>query len=458
MHAQTPTAILHMRSLALPGSVLAEGEIIGAPVEPEDDEETGSHQSGRPSQLHASVSRFSRTSRGTSIYNNVVPGMPWLRARSSFGAWVIIQATIHERSTIRKVCWLALGVIMAALIIILLAIVTMESSHPRCTAHDQCKTGEWCAPTDTGNIEPGFCYDCYMSHKMFAGQSRPTMLVKLSSIDHEYLRDAVAWCNSTDVLSSRCDHLVSSHRSLAPSTLLVLVLVVAVVFMVALEDLDEALEEATLLRYYATHGQLAWPMLALSWIFVRIKQIALPVLLNSALVSLILSTPLTATNILLDGLAITFVSSVDNTIASAIFPKRLQTDIEEAFKVMASSDSLRTYHTSGLRFNRIYVFVLSISALTAIVFTEELMTTFGSYELEGYPLVCSNIVDVAVRMPIGIGLLASVLEPIFGQSIRPCFSNSRLLDSALMALWYFASLVIGMQSTSVLHNGDGIGI
>ena len=65
-------------------------------------------------------------------------------------AWVVVKATEPGIPSWRSVMYLTVSLLLLVCQGGVMFAVGMESSHPRCTEHGQCKTGEWCAPADAG--------------------------------------------------------------------------------------------------------------------------------------------------------------------------------------------------------------------------------------------------------------------------------------------------------------------
>merc|ERR1711871_1103200 len=105
------------------------------------------------------------------------------------------------------------------------------------------------------------------------------------------------FCNKTDELPERCDHLVSNREMLAPNNAIVLVVVEAIVWMLAVQDVDEALEQALILRALSTQTRLPWGTLIPLWMSVQIKRFFMPACVFAAFVNLVIAYPMTAINL-----------------------------------------------------------------------------------------------------------------------------------------------------------------
>ena len=94
--------------------------------------------------------------------------------------------------------WKAAGCLSMSLLIIfvqclVLFVVMFGNSHPRCNGHDDCKSGEWCAPIPLINqLSPGGCQDCFSSIEPWVGVR-----------DDEFWQEAAAHCVLTDKIPLR---------------------------------------------------------------------------------------------------------------------------------------------------------------------------------------------------------------------------------------------------------------
>ncbi len=173
---------------------------------------------GGPSLKQSRSSGTSKISDATLDAKSV--RLPKFRRNAQLEAWIAIQATSGRWTGVRQGCLLISLVLVPFLVTFLLMCITYESSHPRCMKHSHCKLGEWCSPSHSGNVNPGICFDCYTTQ-----EAVQTGLISVwrwqgmenFHVDENYFPDAFAWCNKTDTMPDRCDHLVYNRGMLTPT-------------------------------------------------------------------------------------------------------------------------------------------------------------------------------------------------------------------------------------------------
>ncbi len=208
------------------------------------------------------------------------------------------------------------------------------------------------------------------------------------------------------------------------------------------------------------------------WMNLRLKQICLPAAQCGALIALVVSAPITATSLILNGLAITFASGFDNILAAATLYLtdsqdvlvQLEDEIETVYETVDDWDELLAIVKSGSLFSALWVTLLGIGSLFGIMLTEELMPAADAiFDLlgnvnEAVDRACSNIYDVVKLVCVILSLLGATLEPTIGRSVKPSFFNSVILEIVVVAIVVFlsafavGSFVTWMQQFSSMHS------
>ena len=58
------------------------------------------------------------------------------------------------------------------------------------------------------------CHDCYLAEEILNGDD-DWEEARLQAAGEDYIRSGVAWCNATDTMPLRCDHLVTSRARMS---------------------------------------------------------------------------------------------------------------------------------------------------------------------------------------------------------------------------------------------------
>jgi hypothetical protein len=214
-----------------------------------------------------------------------------------------LRATNPNTSTLKAAGWLSLSLLIIMVQCIVLFVIVLESSHPRCSASDECPAGEWCAPTIIyGLRDPGACNDCFTA-------SDPKDEGQWAGVgDAGYWEEAAAHCLLTDNDPLRCDHLVRHRNNLSGGGLVVLIFAAALSLIPTVSDLDQAEEEKVVMatRRVFSGGVGRLPR-ALLYVSHRLRVFVVPALVVSATASLLLSNDeFSAQSFLLDGMSIGF--------------------------------------------------------------------------------------------------------------------------------------------------------
>ena len=354
-------------------------------------------------------------------------------ATGGFHAAMIIKATEPGASTCAAALPLVASIVFLLVQCVAMLAVGEESSHPRCSAHDQCQTGDWCAPTEWDSIEPGRCYDCFTAspllHEKWDELSESWNDARRSAAGEEWLRAAVAHCNRTDTMPDRCDHLVERQSRIAAEIVFVLLFITVLIVLPLAEDWDEAALDMCLFDHRTTAAddpEDARPrrdgapaaIRGLTWCCVRTRLFVLPIFILFAVCGLLLSQPATATNFLLNGLAISFATTVDNHVAHFCLSPREREEVDAALALVADgagSDGTDAaawadakWQRNGWRFNRVYAATCAAIIVALNVAPEPFMSAFGTDEGPNAGTPCGTILDAAWWLPLCSILVVSV--------------------------------------------------
>lgn len=400
--------------------------------------------SERSEELAAAPHRL-RGSIRASIESHILAS-PWMRGSRSFGAWVIVQSTRPEVPLWRRLLWPLIANAVDLSLFLLLILSASEAIHPPCVNNSSCRNGEWCGPAlreEKRYSMPGRCADCYKA--IFDDDYYQGF-----EVDPDYLLKGKEWCEA-DLFPLRCDHVVENAQKLVPSTLIVLASVILILWLTSLADLDEAVEEAVLFRVRTATCPASWPVSFLMWMHVKAKMLLIPVAISAAFMSMVLSSTLNAVNVVLNGLAVTFVGTVDNLLVSAMVPRNKENEIEEAFEEAETSHHhlLETLH-GGMNFNRLLITMLGVFCLAGLIWTEPLMqvvhSTPTAVRNDGSRNTCSFLTDLTMYGSGYVMMTLSLAEPIIGGVTRRCFKDLLIVDIFANPLFilvyaYFASQI-----------------
>ena len=383
-------------------------------------------QSTAPDVVELSLSRLPFSTAGTRIHQR-----PLARTDSSalggIHAWAFVRATTPGASTLSAFIPVLLSILLLWGQSVILYAPSIETMNRRCTKHEHCAVGESCMPyalrSEFGTPlmplmpqpwrhekTPGFCADCHSAQltaenvALWSNASFATgagWFGRSGADDlngEQWFRDAAAYCDATDILPFRCDHLVERQSRLAAPHYAVLFFVVLLVLMPLVEDWDEADLEKRLLRHRtrAMGGELPLWMRCLAWVHVRMRMFRLPYCLVRATCALLFNDS-TCTEFLLDGIAITFATFVDDILAQFLLPVEQREEVREAIEALIAEESrnARDPHRFLMwLFNRLYAAVLGLAVVAVNLEPESFMVTFKPLEgLVGIrgPLQCESL-------------------------------------------------------------------
>ncbi len=263
------------------------------------------------------------------------------------------KATHWSMASFAAAALLALVVLQLAV----LAIVLTEAAYPGCSAHTECRFGEHCSIWKDGgghNLSMPRCSDCLFTNTSWnpintiecelllgVGQrlvpwgddfqpwdriDHTKLELTDPLLDHDAERtriDCLAWlhCSETDVMPDRCDYLVLNARTLHVSRILLLAFL-ALLFAVPLcEDIDSALTEEALLDHQLRDKRMSQMLSARTLRFgLRFRRFWLPWFASTAALAVIVTSPFSAKDMLLNLLAIAFITEADDMLAMLLSP------------------------------------------------------------------------------------------------------------------------------------------
>ena len=150
--------------------------------------------------------------------------------------------------------------------------------------------------------------------------------------------------------------------------------------MPLVEDWDEAALEKRLLRHRtrAMGGKLPLWMRCFGWVHIRMRMFYLPFCLVTATCALLFRDN-TCTDFLLDGLAITFATFVDNLLAQFLLPVEQREEVSEAIEALIAEESgdADPHRFLMWLFNRLYAAVLGLAMVAVNLEPESFMVPVG---------------------------------------------------------------------------------
>ena len=133
--------------------------------------------------------------------------------------------------------WLSLSLFIIVVQCMVLSTIVDESSYARCNNHEDCKLGEFCAPSPMNQrINPGVCHDCYATDD-------PEKMWWLYIENDAYWEEAKAFCAQTDTMPMHCDFLHYNRTMLSGGGILVLLFSAVIALIPTIADLDQAGDE-----------------------------------------------------------------------------------------------------------------------------------------------------------------------------------------------------------------------
>lgn len=235
---------------------------------------------------------------------------------SNYHTWALVEAT-------KSVSWptaiYTLGSSLALVVtqIAICFFLVRQLDRPRCHSNKMCPSGMFCGGLGQGEAggigNCGSCYDCYyvLSDARWAKEMAPD--------DFDSGR---IYCNRTDQYPTTCDFVEYGLDVVSGATILLIVCIAGLLSQVLIADQDEASSDWQLcvLRLEYLHSTKESTNAYQTFVFLTaystnlLRKGLLSPLLISACTALITTTPFTVNNIILNGLAISFIMEMDNVM------------------------------------------------------------------------------------------------------------------------------------------------
>lgn len=329
--------------------------------------------------------------------------------------WAVAQAIDPHASRLKA--WLAMCASLSLVIIQIFAFtwVNYDASSPTCSAHTECRAGEFCAFSPARSLGVDFflgitrCTDCASATDWTVGAGVQCNVSNVlgtgdfgseafspwsdelrvwDDLDHsiEWLTDHVrvargmhrfgwltaegraarwnateraaiaeeytkfacraAWhCEETDRWADECDHIKLNHANLHTSQICLLGFVALLLSVPLAEDMEEAAIEEALLKYGVREGvdaprsSLDFILRALLLVALRLRRFFVPWACALAGVAVLVASPLSATNILLNVLAVAFVTEADDMLSAMFLPPAAHRQADDLLEGLIVDDS-----------------------------------------------------------------------------------------------------------------------
>jgi len=358
--------------------------------------------------------------------------------------WCVIQSTRHSTNPSVGVMISLCSLVFVVVQLLLLASVVLESSFSRCTADDECLLGEWCSPALRGNFStsPGVCFDCW-SAKMFSEARFSNGTYEVAPDPFELMAEAAgdSWlrrgalhCAETDRYPNRCDHLVRNLVNISPLNLLVFVGTCVLVVAPILNDIDEV-EDLTWL--VAERMKLMKNMkrrhlvFVLAWLSGALRRFVLPMMIIGATLGLIMRTDFSSGNLLVNGIAISFVTTMDDSLGWMFLAPNHDADERKPNIPMLL-----------WIFNRFYAASLMFAFFFTVIHAESLLAEYGNEAK--YGSVCSDIREIVTLVGFyvcgGFALVYAFVS--FALKLRTQFKSTDFTtakDKVILERWHFSA-------------------
>ena len=359
-------------------------------------------------------------------------------------AHLIVAATAPDATAARAVRCMCTSLALVLLQSMVMVAVLVETSFPRCVSDDDCRAGTFCAPTTFWAAwNPGMCVDCDLAPSLVTERwpgddkvyHKAVFAEVAGAMTLDERRAGLAHCNETDTMPGRCDQLVLDRAVLSWASLIVLCFVVSLVMLPLLQDLHESAREHELFaqrvegladlptrRALVTHAhEMAQ----------HTRQLVLPALVVGTTAGLLVSGPMSATNILLNGLAIGFATSVDEmfamvvrtpaTAAAAAAAFDAIAEREATFRRTAAADAVARRERDARRTRHAhtaFIGALTVALLALLLETEQLMA-FAPVRVfartpAGSATRCEDVISPMVLLPMWCAVLAGFVFPLVG--------------------------------------------
>eukprot|EP00518_Triparma_eleuthera_P020646 CAMPEP_0197571538 /NCGR_PEP_ID=MMETSP1320-20131121/42008_1 /TAXON_ID=91990 /ORGANISM="Bolidomonas sp., Strain RCC2347" /LENGTH=537 /DNA_ID=CAMNT_0043134031 /DNA_START=74 /DNA_END=1684 /DNA_ORIENTATION=- len=280
------------------------------------------------------------------------------------------------------------GSMISSLLILLvqvfvLATIIVESSQISCNHDSGCRAGMYCEPSYSlyGGRSSPTCKDCASPEKHMEDlYEYIAQEYNLSGVDEflqeyhpsewflDYIEDterAVAYCNTTDTMPTRCDHLVESRQLLTGSSFLTLLFAALVAVQPLVRDLEQAADEAAVM-----HARGGGGVARIFYCINTVRIYGIPLVTVGATSALMLSGDLTAQNFLLDGLTVTFAASFDDLLMYFFISPEMRHQVE----IIVNETLEQREGRDAWKRHRLISAILGVTLVLTVLYCEDLET------------------------------------------------------------------------------------
>ena len=354
-------------------------------------------------------------------------------------AVMLLRATDGRVGSVRACVYLLVSLTMMVVPIIALNVVALESSvNLRCTEHSHCRLGEWCSPQwqPPYLANPGRCADCNWPYEYNSSTDAYAL-----AVDRSYVAAGIAHCAATDALPSECDHIVENQKRIGAPMVFLLLVVGLVVSLMVVVDAEQARLERALLDYQsrALHSPaLRAALQVYSGLAILLRCYVQPATLWGASASLLLSGPLTCQAVLLNGVAVGFITQLDDALALVVRPpprsvaERLQDQLRKrAAKGGSRAAAQAEYIWMGDVVHALCLGLVFVLSVVGRPYTTGLFSALYTHSAEGSGVEgaanCTPRSMLALLDPVCVSTLASV--PLTLMELRLAWMREQIISS-----------------------------
>ena len=238
-------------------------------------------------------------------------------------------------------------------------------------------------------------------------------------------------CMQHDDLPRRCDYLIDALTRVKATHLLLLIVMTVLWAAMLTSDLDQAdVTLATLVnrarRLHPVYRR--WPLRIYGWVLPLCLKIIVPASIAAVTLILLLTTSggdsLSALNIILNYLAIGFLSEFDDVLARALLPTHVLHAAGEAARELDAAEEDFLHTPVSWLGNRLLCFTLAACMPAHTLYVEHAMRALSSTvdtffatrsggTLDYTIVACENFIGTVITSALLMGLLTSTLWALF---------------------------------------------
>ena len=295
-----------------------------------------------------------------------------LQNSESFHSFALANVVDPKSSLVRVWAATLLSILVLFAQIAIVITVTLDTSEPNCLSSDDCNAGQFCEITG-GQGEVGKCADCSVLDPYQADgttiEPNSELWTSLGSAPGDLsactavLATLSAWdsidatqmcldcppgkvaparsvtdltcmnywhCKNNDAIKGKCDYIHLHLTGLRGKGWIILIAMALLLAQPLAADMDESASEELLAEFHSRNWaaleEPPWSMalrhgarLFLLFGF-RVRRVILPMLVAGTAAIVMVNAPFTSIDILLNLLAVAFITEIDNLIATFILP------------------------------------------------------------------------------------------------------------------------------------------